>query len=63
MIVKNEWETMLSIQPDRAQLFQMSKKRFDIQSVIDNVNQNDNKKFDYHKIRIGIANEEILSTI
>ena len=41
-IVKNEWET-ICIHRDKAELFQMSKKRFDIQSAIDNVNQNDNK--------------------
>ena len=54
---------MLSIHPDRAQLFQLNKRRFDIQSVIDNVNQNDSKKFRYHTIRIGIANEDTVNNI
>ena len=42
-ILSDEWETMLSIHPDRAELFQLNKRRFDIQSVINNVNQNDSK--------------------
>jgi len=57
-IYRDEWDTMLSTLPNKADLFELNQKQFDIESTIKRVKQRSDKeyRFDFQVIRVGLKN-------